>query len=1404
MNREDFETACRSDLERLKELAEALIQDAEEVRAARPFDPAILGERLQSAGRHADELRRRIEQAAGVLGEPTPVWGDRVDLEACLARLGEGLARQEQERPRRRLRGLADALRGGWFLNRRTRKLVTAFEEVRLQALAEAEQAARAEAPPDLPGPDQGELWLAWAWRLDPASLDAEVARIRGDFPHLMQLAYEADPSQWEAAVDIQAPESVPSPPVSPRGEARPTPAQDRDGPSLPASPPPPEMPIPVSPTTEEAASTNPAAEGGQTAPPAQPSALPAAIAPDVPPAASPAPEPAASLELAAGTEAASAVAERVGPPPAARSLQEAARAALDVTGIDRCWLAGEVIWHLIDQGMPGLAAYLAGAVEQLAPGLRPRLSAWLCRAIALAPCLRHPSGDVARHLQDALSQYSEAECFTESAAWNGPMRLLLAAASLRPALLAPEVGAGRLLKELHFDRELQSLSALCRAVAEFSDGRQPLDLQALKQTQDRAAWEAAEAALLNEVRSWLGAAPRRTLKYQAATVIWQKWVREGPVHQLLAALLDPGFGALPAAEQLKRRQQVAARAAELSDESWLRDRVDRDDEKARKRKSIRIVGAPFDRIADYSREAADLAQRWLDLEQSRPAPPDDFRVRQATRFQDQFNRLGPLARDELDRLAGADSAALRGAGRACRALLEAVERLFDPRTELPTEDGCARRALRANLLRIPDLAVDSNGEPQAGGDAELVQTLLRALAEGLPDWEQAFRARAAGRDHLATELILKHLAGAGGSGLDLEALARRRDEGIRDCRRETEMTLQAVRKQIEEAVAFGLLNEEQRIELIAEVQETEQRLPDMLRFGPDLAELSKIPEAIAARRGEQVEQARRRVEDKESGLPPGHPALARILEVLDRGDVSSANDYLEMARRGESLPEAGGGPDSLIDFFPDRAKDLDDFLAKQGQRELIRQVRVGEPVCGLDLSRVPKNLRNQALEMLNAWFTASQRSRITEDEVRSILAGLGFTPLQVTVNRSGRTWVEVQTEPVGERDLCPLPVFGSAASGRYRVLCVWGRPSEQDLIGQVGETHAGAPLVFYFGRMTVQRRRDLARLRFEHRRTFLVLDDILLAYLCGERGSRLPVLFDCGLPFTHADPYPIAASLVPPEMFYGRRRERDEVLNPFGTCFIYGGRQLGKTALLRDAEQRFNRTPGHVAIWLDLKDARVGIDRDLWPVLAEALKGRGVVPASVPANTGPDKLLSHVEDWLKAAPARRVLMLLDEADVFLKTDADGGKAGPAGAYAQVTKLKGLMDRSNRRFKIVFAGLHNVQRTTRLANHPLAHYGEPICIGPLLDNGEWREARALIERPLGALGYRFALPDLNADPITHELLPQPDPTLLQSFAPAHHGARAGLLRPQSQPALPHYRGARRGGLPERRPAESHP
>jgi hypothetical protein len=296
--------------------------------------------------------------------------------------------------------------------------------------------------------------------------------------------------------------------------------------------------------------------------------------------------------------------------------------------------------------------------------------------------------------------------------------------------------------------------------------------------------------------------------------------------------------------------------------------------------------------------------------------------------------------------------------------------------------------------------------------------------------------------------------------------------------------------------------------------------------------------------------------------------------------------------------------------------------------------------------------------------------------------------------------------------------------------------------LNDIGEASHGSPVfVFHFGLMTEQRRRDLARLCRQRRRTFLVIDDAVVLYLCGERGARLPVLFECALPFTFLEPYTTTAGLVPPEMFYGRARERNSIIDPMGSCFIYGGRQLGKTALLRDVERRFHAAQeGRVARWLDLKAEGIGYDRpieEIWHLLSKELKRVGVLPANLPDHTGIDRLLEHIQSWLGEDERRRILLLLDEADRFLESDGKG-KEG----FMHCARIKGWMDRTERRFKAVFAGLHNVQRTAGQENHPLAHYGEPICIGPLLDHGEWREARALIERPFMSIGYRFESSDL--------------------------------------------------------------
>ncbi len=105
---------------------------------------------------------------------------------------------------------------------------------------------------------------------------------------------------------------------------------------------------------------------------------------------------------------------------------------------------------------------------------------------------------------------------------------------------------------------------------------------------------------------------------------------------------------------------------------------------------------------------------------------------------------------------------------------------------------------------------------------------------------------------------------------------------------------------------------------------------------------------------------------------------------------------------------------------------------------------------------------------------------------------------------------------------------------------------------------------------------------------------------------------------------------------------------------------------------------------------------------------------------------MGHIQAVIDEKPELRVVILFDEADNFLDADARD-------QFQVVEGLRTLMLDTERHFKVVFAGLHNVQRFQGIPNQPLAHFGSPLLVGPL----EVTAAQQLVRQPLEILGYRF-------------------------------------------------------------------
>lgn len=998
-----------------------------------------------------------------------------------------------------------------------------------------------------------------------------------------------------------------------------------------------------------------------------------------------------------------------------------------------------EQIWQLLYENKLSLAFHLARCLESKYPDFQPHLPSGIIRGVILGRYVRYDVGvgEIANSLRNDFTHLSN-NCFLNGESeWNQALSLLLATSTLRPALLAPNTNASEILHSLRLGEGLNQLYEYCKIIADYGNQGLALDTAAIKTVRSQAAWESDMASLRQKVQDWLSQAPRLDMIYEPAKAVWSEWFKP---NQLIDSLL------FPVRQNDLSKLDVAKHYVERFSDEKINEEVKRTQREIGRFRGAgdAITGRTLGRIRLHVREAVNFVRQWISLQESRPDKTNNYSQSQALQLKVDLSSLHQAVLKQLDSFDVKKSSVLVKAGiSCCRTAVEDIRVLFEPNELLPTVEPEVKYLLNAELLKIPSLPMNSDWQPEDGSQDLFVKELLNLVAQPHYDWQQAFDMRSNSRDHEATGRIIEYLQANSEMSIDIAQIEQQRNHLIDNCRVELEIAVKETRRKLEGDVALGLLGETERLDYAAQIESIENAIATTLRFSDKIEQLRAIGEAINTNRSQKIDEFRQKLLHE---IGSEHPAYARICRVLDTGDVLTANEYIDMVQRGQSIPEIEENEREVFKaFFKEKYARLEDRLEPADRnpnkrRELINNITKRTNIEPLQMQQVPGAQAKQAAETLDTWFAVKGRNQqaITEKDIRQILKYLGFNTAQITINKIGNyTWIDVITEPIQDKNRCPVPAYGSEAKGHYRILCVWDRPPEEDLLNAVGDTSHGSPvIVFHFGRMTAKRRRDLAHLCRKRRRKFIVIDDTLMFYLCGERGARLPVLFECTLPFTFLEPYTTAAGLVPPEMFYGRERERESIIDPMGSCLIYGGRQLGKTVLLRYVERNFNvQNEETIARFLDIKEVgrKQPLD-DIWLILVSELEKLQILDASQrnPANP---RSLEQIKIWLEVDNQRRILLLLDEADNFLEADSKED-------FPRCDELRRLMLETNRRFKVVFAGLHNVLRTTRQANHPLAHFGKPICIGPLLNNGEMRAARALVERPLASLGYRFESLDL--------------------------------------------------------------
>jgi len=986
-------------------------------------------------------------------------------------------------------------------------------------------------------------------------------------------------------------------------------------------------------------------------------------------------------------------------------------------------------VWHLLAAGQPALAYQAANWIEATHPGTKvppPDLLA----AAALAEDLMLPDGPLQAALIGRFENLVPEDFVSDTPrTWHAAINLLLAAATLRPMVLAPSTGAATVAAYLHQDGDYPALYALVQKLRSLSSRLMGFRIEpkVLRKARGEAAIRADLQSLQHTAEDWLSVqAPAYTIKFAAATSVWRRWLRPGgKIDALVAPVVH---------NRLQDADRVRELVAELSDVDHVTRLIhttDRREEKRRRGEDIH-AGA-LEHLLRLVDEALKLPRQWLSLVELLGGREDRLRdlleeVHKALHENQaavEEELLRQPAHDPWRLVVGGQTQALRA--------VRGLRTLFDSASSLRDSEPQQVEVLSRSLLCVPELPVGEDWTLEVSADVAL-NSLERVQFVPLEPLA-ALRDRAERGDFLGAEMIVN----AGLTDIDGAPLRPERERWKHVLQRD----IAECQRAVEVGSAYGYLQEAERGQFESQLARWQAQLEELRRLDVVTAEIRGIRARVEDEREARKKEVRKDLHDIVLTEATGSGA-AEVEKALDEGDIATARELVHWLQQGKPTPtdldeEAREGFDQ---FFPAAMMALDSWLAEHKRDTVHAALEQGQAIPGLDSKRVDGARRKQAAKMFGAWSDMKARQEGEHSRLELLLTGLGLTvkELQRADRVSGREIWNLDADLIEDRHICPLPMYGSSAAGRYRVICVWGRPTEDDLLQWVGDASTTRPaLLLFFGRMSEQRWRDLSRLAKAKRRSLLMLDETLLVYLCCAAGSRLRAWFDAASPFSYSLPYDATAGLVPPEMFYGRGTELDAVRGLNGRCFIYGGRQLGKTALLKRAEQSFHAPArGHYARWIDLRAEGIGVSvapSEVWLTLHEKLRELGVLDPKLPApapgkQQGAEAMIRAIREFLAANADRRVLLLLDEADRFFEQDGRND-------FEETRRLKQLMDDTQRRFKVVFAGLHNVLRMTERPNHPLAHFGEPIEIGPLREGEEVREAADLIRRPMAAAGFAF-------------------------------------------------------------------
>jgi hypothetical protein len=534
----------------------------------------------------------------------------------------------------------------------------------------------------------------------------------------------------------------------------------------------------------------------------------------------------------------------------------------------------------------------------------------------------------------------------------------------------------------------------------------------------------------------------------------------------------------------------------------------------------------------------------------------------------------------------------------------------------------------------------------------------------------------------------------------------------------------------IDEADKEGLLA------ILAQYKEALMTAKDFACWRSFLEALEQQVNEISESRKKQLRAA---LVMKRASLADGtsSPLLDEAESLLERdSNYAVAEEYINRFDSGEAefseeLHSMLHDADSFGDFISDRMFSPIYETCRRGNGRALRSF-------GVDFldRRLPKDwtsrLREDSRKLIANW-PAQKHASDNAARVCNLFKCIGLNvdgAEKLQHPREELYQVHISKLARNQADyMHPISAFGTQLKTPLSVVVLFGNHTAKQLVDTVASLNLGGIAAVLLDRpYDLSARRQMAeifRTETSRQNPFLLIDQVLLLYLAlHQETERLPVMLKCTLPYTTYQPFVRDGGPTADEMFCGRTRELSEIMNPGGACFVYGGRQLGKTALLERAESRCSKPESkEYAVYSNIIDC-CGEAALIKKIVGDINKKTNL---ELTAETI-QELCQQLDTLFRKGTIITMLLLLDEADDFL--------AAISGAnYSPLQPLIDLKRESKNNFKFVFAGLHNVCRAQNATanNGVFGQLGTPLCVKPLSPT----DARSLISRPLRYLGFQI-------------------------------------------------------------------